>query len=75
MRRLLLLRHAKSDWDDARRKYVSISPAGIKARDAAFSVIEPILEEAVNAVGKEKVRSALPVIRDLRRQLTGEGKS
>ncbi len=67
--------HVRPDWDDARRKYVSISPAGIKARDAAFSVIEPILEEAVNAVGKEKVRSALPVIRDLRRQLTGEGKS
>ncbi len=64
--------HVRPDWDDARRKYVSISPAGMKARDAAFAAIAPILEEAVNAVGAEKVRNALPVIRDLRRQLTGE---
>lgn len=67
--------HVRPDWDDARRKHVSISPAGIRARDAAFSVIESILEEAVNAVGRDKVRNALPVIRDLRRQLIDEGKS
>lgn len=67
--------HVRPDWDDARRKFVSISPSGIKARDAAFSAIEPILNEAVNAIGRERVRSALPVIRELRRQLTGEGKS
>ena len=36
--------HVRPDWDDARRKHVSISPAGIKARDAAFSAIEPILD-------------------------------
>ncbi len=67
--------HVRPDWDDARRKHVSISPAGIRARDAAFSVIEPILEDAVNAVGREKVKQALPVIRELRRQLIDEGKS
>ena len=67
--------HVRPDWDDARRKFVSISPSGIKARDAAFSAIEPILNDAVNAVGREKVRSALPVLRDLRRLLTGEAKS
>ena len=56
--------HVRPDWDDARRKFVSISPSGIKARDAAFSAIEPILNEAVNAIGRERVRSALPVIRE-----------
>ena len=67
--------HVRPDWDDARRKYVAISPAGLKARDAAFSAIEPILEETVNAVGREKVRGTLPVLRELRRRLTDEGKS
>ncbi|MCG6884941.1 MAG: MarR family transcriptional regulator [Silicimonas sp.] len=64
--------HVRPDWDDARRKHVSISPAGARARDLAFSAIAPILEKAVEAVGPEKVRTALPVIRDLRRQLIGE---
>lgn len=67
--------HVRPDWDDARRKFVSISPTGIKARDAAFTAIEPILNDAVEAIGREKVRSALPVIRELRRLLTGEAKS
>lgn len=67
--------HVRPDWDDARRKYVAISPAGVAARDAAYSSIAPILDEAVNAIGREKVRAALPVIRELRRQLTGEEKS
>ena len=64
--------HIRPDWDDARRKHVSISPAGSRARDAAFSAIAPILEAAVKKVGPEKVRQALPVIRDLRRHLIGE---
>ncbi len=64
--------HVRPDWDDARRKHVSISPAGSRARDAAFTAIAPILEDAVNKVGAEKVRQALPVIRDLRRNLIGE---
>ncbi|MEO1537498.1 MAG: MarR family transcriptional regulator [Pseudomonadota bacterium] len=67
--------HVRPDWDDARRKHVSISPAGIKARDAAYHAIQPILEDAVDAIGRDKVRNALPVIRDLRRLLTGEAKS
>lgn len=67
--------HVRPDWDDARRKFVSISPAGLKARDAAFSAIEPILEDAIGTVGSDKVRAALSVIREMRRQLTGESKS
>jgi len=67
--------HVRPDWDDARRKFVSVSPAGIKARDAAYSAITPILDDAVNAIGRDRVRAALPVIRELRRLLTGEEKS
>ncbi len=31
--------HIRPDWDDARRKFVAISPAGRAARDAAIAAI------------------------------------
>ena len=58
--------HVRPDWDDARRKFVAISPSGLKARDAALQVIAPILSDAVASIGPDKVRSALPVMRELR---------
>ena len=33
--------HVRPDWDDARRKLVTISPAGRAARDAAIAAITP----------------------------------
>ncbi len=61
--------HIRPDWDDARRKFVTISPAGRKARDAALEAIAPILANALESIGSEKVRSALPVLRELRTHL------
>ncbi|GAB4381835.1 MAG: MarR family transcriptional regulator [Albidovulum sp.] len=61
--------HIRPDWDDARRKFVSISPAGRAARDAAVAAIAPILNEVVAAVGAARVRAALPVLREVRRRL------
>ncbi len=61
--------HVRPDWDDARRKFVAISPAGRRARDAALATIAPILAEVVEAIGPEKVRSALPVLREMRARL------
>jgi len=58
--------HVRPDWDDARRKFVSISQAGRKARDEALAAIAPILDDAVSAAGAEKVRAALPVLREIR---------
>lgn len=58
--------HIFQDWDDARRKLVSISPAGRRARDVALAAVEPIVAEVVEAIGPEKVRIALPVLRELR---------
>lgn len=60
--------HIRPDWEDARRKLVSISPAGRAARDAAFAAITPILTEAVESIGADKVRTALPVLRELRQR-------
>jgi DNA-binding MarR family transcriptional regulator len=58
--------HIRPDWDDARRKFVSVSPAGRAARDAALAAITPIISDSVDAIGAEKVRAALPVLREIR---------
>ncbi|MDH5797419.1 MAG: MarR family transcriptional regulator [Paracoccaceae bacterium] len=62
--------HIRPDWDDARRKFVAISPAGRAARDAALAAVAPIILDAVNEIGPEKVRAALPVLRELRQRLS-----
>ncbi len=58
--------HIRPDWDDARRKFVTISPAGRAARDAAIAAITPIIGEVVESIGADKVRAALPVLRAIR---------
>lgn len=61
--------HIRPDWDDARRKFVAISPAGRQARDAALAAFMPVITDVVRSVGAEKVRAALPVLRELRHRL------
>ncbi len=64
--------HIRPDWDDARRKFVSISPSGRAARDAAVAVIAPLIADAVVALGAERVRAVLPVLRELRTRFEEE---
>lgn len=64
--------HIRPDWDDARQKFVAISPAGRAARDAAVSAVAPIIADAVRALGAERVRAALPVLRELRLRMEGD---
>jgi DNA-binding MarR family transcriptional regulator len=61
--------HIRPDWDDARRKFVSISPSGRAARDAAVAVIAPLIGDVVQALGAERVRAVLPVLREMRTRL------
>lgn len=61
--------HIRPDWDDARRKMVAISPAGRQARDSAIAAITPMITELVRDVGEDKVRTTLPVLRELRTKL------
>ncbi|HQY43420.1 MAG TPA: MarR family transcriptional regulator [Paracoccaceae bacterium] len=61
--------HIRPDWDDARRKFVSISPSGRAARDAALAAVAPVIGDVVRAIGPEKVKAVLPVLRDLRARL------
>lgn len=61
--------HIRPDWDDARRKMVAISPAGRQARDAALASMAPIINEMVSKLGDDRVRAALPILRELRLKL------
>jgi len=61
--------HIRPDWDDARRKFVAISPAGRSARDAALQSIAPVIADLVKTLGMARVRAVLPVLRELRSEL------
>jgi DNA-binding MarR family transcriptional regulator len=61
--------HIRPDWDDARRKFVSISPSGRSARDAGLAAIAPLIGDVVRAIGPDKVRAVLPILRELRARL------
>jgi len=63
--------HIRPDWEDARRKMVSISRAGRMARDAAISAITPMVSELIADLGEGRVRASLPVLRELRAKLEG----
>ena len=58
--------HISPDWDDARRKLVAISPAGRRAREAALAAITPVIGQVVEDIGSDKVRTALPILREIR---------
>jgi hypothetical protein len=63
----------RPDWDDARRKLITISAAGLRAREDALTAIAPILSDAVSEIGADRVRAALPVIREMRLKLESDG--
>lgn len=65
--------HIRPDWDDARQKFVAISPAGRAARDAAVQSVAPLIADVVEKLGADRVRAVLPVLRELRARLEGEG--
>jgi len=61
--------HVRPDWDDARSKLVSISPAGVQARDQALAAITPMMDQLASEMGGGKLRQVLPVLRELRQRL------
>jgi len=66
--------HIRPDWDDARRKMVAISPAGRRARDQALSAIAPMVSEVIENLGEDRVRETLPILRQLRVQMSDKPK-
>ncbi len=65
--------HIRPDWEDARRKFVAISPSGRAARDSAVATVVPLIGEVVQALGSDRVRALISVLRELRIKLEGEG--
>ena len=61
--------HIRPDWDDARQKFVAISPSGRSARESALASVVPLIAEVVQAIGADRVRALLPVLRELRIKL------
>ena len=60
--------HVRPDWDDARRKMVSISPAGIVARNNALTAVTPIINELVSEMDEERLKAIVPILRELRQK-------
>ena len=61
--------HVRPDWEDARRKMVSISPAGMVARNNALTAVTPIIEDLARDVGEERLKAIVPILRELRQKL------
>ena len=65
--------HIRPDWEDARQKFVAISPSGRSARDSAVPAVVPLTGEVVQAIGADRVRALLTVLRELRVRLEDDG--
>jgi DNA-binding MarR family transcriptional regulator len=65
--------HIRPDWEDARRKMVAISPAGLRALDEALAAVAPMVSELVRELGQDKVRAVLPILREFRLKLEDGG--
>lgn len=61
--------YLRPDWDDARKKWVSMTPAGKQARDQAMRQITPELQKQLEDFGEDKLRTLLPLLRELRQML------
>ena len=62
--------HIRPDWEDARRKFVSISPAGRSACEAAIASMQPVLSRAAADLSDDRLRSAIGVLREMRGRIT-----
>jgi DNA-binding MarR family transcriptional regulator len=58
--------HVRPDWDDARKKWVALSPAGQAARDRAVQNLTPVLDQLLAGVRNDELRRALPILRGIR---------
>jgi DNA-binding MarR family transcriptional regulator len=56
--------------EDGRKKVVSISDEGRRAVDAASEAVEPVFRATLEAMGQDRVRAALPFLRELRAALS-----
>lgn len=62
--------HIRPDWDDARRKQVSISDTGRAIRELAMTQLFPEFEKIVEALGDQNIKQTLRVLRAFRAALS-----
>ncbi|MEM6617747.1 MAG: MarR family transcriptional regulator [Pseudomonadota bacterium] len=62
--------HIRPDWDDSRKKMVSISPAGRQMRDYALQMLAPVFDQVRQDMEPERLRDALRLLRAFRAALT-----
>ena len=61
--------HIRPDWNDARKKLISISQSGIDARNHAIKSIKPILDEILMKTDHVTKKSLLGDLRSFRESI------
>jgi len=64
--------HVRPDWNDARKKRISISQSGIDARNNAMKSIKPILDEIIQKTNHMTKKSILGDLRNLREAIEND---
>ena len=64
--------HVRPDWNDARKKCVSISQSGIDARNDAMKSIKPILDEIIQKTNHMTKKSLLGDLRNFREAIEND---
>ena len=64
--------HVRPDWNDARKKCVSISQSGIDARNNAMKSIKPILDEIIQKTNHMTKKSLLGDLRNFREAIEND---
>ena len=63
----------RADQKDRRRKLVSLTETGLEMRNRAIKALAPEFADITRGVGAERLRSALPALRELRVYLSSPG--
>ncbi len=61
--------HIRGDWDDARKKYITLSAAGKLAREMAIKAVDPVFNEFTDSKQPEQLKEILSSLRSLRQDL------
>ena len=64
--------HVRPDWNDARKKCISISQSGIDARNNAMKSIKPILDEIIQKTNHMTKKSLLGDLRNFREAIEND---
>ena len=58
--------HSRPDWQDGRKKLISLSSAGKLAGEAAVKNMSPIFIDLIQTLGHERLKDLVPELRDIR---------